>query len=100
MPRLHTTRQVIAIALAVGIAGALTPLSGEAASKVVRFAGKKGRVVAVDKVGRLSVSVLNRPKVEIAGQPGVAVTNQPAVKVPDLAGVPSRKPRRPGRFVL
>lgn len=89
MPRRYTTKQVFAIALAVGLVAALAPLTVEAASKIVRMAGKKGRVVAVDKAGKLSVAVRNQPTVQIAGQPavkvpeGVAVTNQPSVRVPD-----------------
>lgn len=60
-------------------------MSVEAAGKIVKLAGKSGKVVKVDKRGNLSVAVRNAPSVKVPG--GVAVTNQPSVKVPEGVAV-------------
>lgn len=83
-----STRQVFAIALAAAAAAMLVPVGVDAASRLVRMAGKGDRVVAVTKKGQLNVAVKNRPSVKVPE--GVAVTNKPGVSVPDGVAVTNR----------
>ncbi len=76
-----SSKQVLLIALGVGLAVAFAPVAVEAANRVVRIAGKKNRVVTVTKRGEMRVKATDGAAVRVPG--GVAVTNEPSVKVPD-----------------
>src|SRR3712207_244813 len=85
--RAFSSRQVLLIAFGVGLAVAIAPLAVQAATSVVRMAGKKNRVVAVSKKGLLSVSVRNQPRVTIQDGASVKVPDGVAIRAPQALDV-------------